>query len=139
MVRVAGLRGQIDAGVEILSDDGHSPLQQLKKVNDVAENLMARQQQIWAALSDEMREQDISILASEELSKDETTWVRDHFLNNVLPVLTPIAVDPAHPFPFIPNLGFTMALSLKRSNDGEAMVALLPVPAHLKRFVRLPQ
>ncbi|MBO6503547.1 MAG: RNA degradosome polyphosphate kinase [Kordiimonadaceae bacterium] len=138
MVRVAGLRGQIDAGVEILSDDGHSPLQQLKKVNDVAENLMARQQQIWAALSDEMREQDISILASEELSKDETTWVRDHFLNNVLPVLTPIAVDPAHPFPFIPNLGFTMALSLKRSNDGEAMVALLPVPAHLKRFVRLP-
>lgn len=138
MVRVAGLRGQIDAGVEILSDDGHSPLQQLKKVNAVAENLMARQQQIWAALSEEMREQDISILASDELSKEETSWVRDHFLNNVLPVLTPIAVDPAHPFPFIPNLGFTMALSLKRASDGEAMVALLPVPSHLKRFVRLP-
>ncbi len=138
MVRVAGLRGQIDAGVEILSDDGHSPLQQLQKVNDVAENLMARQQQIWAALNEEMREQGISILDSYELSKSEKTWVRDHFLNNVLPVLTPIAVDPAHPFPFIPNLGFTMALSLKRSSDGEAMVALLPVPAHLKRFVRLP-
>lgn len=138
MVRVAGLRGQIDAGVEVLSDDGLSPLQQLKKVNSVAENLMTRQQQIWAALNEEMREQGISILDSDELSKEEKTWVRDHFLNNVLPVLTPIAVDPAHPFPFIPNLGFTMALSLKRASDGEAMVALLPVPAHLTRFVRLP-
>lgn len=138
MVRVAGLRGQCDAGVEILSDDGLSPIQQLKQVNSVAENLMAKQQQIWASLNDEMRDEGIAILEAEELSKEEKSWVRNHFLNNVLPVLTPIAVDPAHPFPFIPNLGFTMALSLKRAKDGEPMVALLPVPAHLTRFVRLP-
>lgn len=137
MVRVAGLRGQSDAGVEVLSDDGLTPLQQLKKVNALAEDLMAKQQKIWAALNDEMREEGIAILEAAELTEDELEWVRAHFVNNVLPVLTPIAVDPAHPFPFIPNLGFTMALSLKRKRDGEPMVALLPVPSHLKRFVRL--
>ena len=138
MVRVAGLRGQSDAGVEVVSDDGLTPLQQLQKVNAVAEELMAKQQKVWAALTKEMRSEGILFLDAGELSDKEQTWVRDYFLDNILPVLTPIAVDPAHPFPFIPNLGFTVGLSLKRISDGQAMIALLPVPAHLKRFIRLP-
>lgn len=138
MVRVAGLRGQCDAGVKVVSDDGLTPLQQLKKVNDVAEELMAKQQKVWATLNREMRNEGIDVLSGDEVSGDEFEWVKSYFLNNVLPVLTPIAVDPAHPFPFIPNLGFTMGLSLKRESDGQAMVALLPVPSHLKRFIRLP-
>ncbi len=138
MVRVAGLRGQCDAGIEVLSDDGLTPMQQLKQVNEVAEELMAKQQEVWASLKKEMRKEDVFVLDREEVSGEEFDWIKSYFLDNILPVLTPIAVDPAHPFPFIPNLGFTMALSLKRESDGEAMVALLPVPSHLQRFIRLP-
>ncbi len=138
MVRVAGLRGQSDAGVEVVSDDGLTPTQQLQKVNAVAEQLMTKQQKVWAALTEEMRSEDIQVLDAKELSESEQKWVKQYFLDNILPVLTPIAVDPAHPFPFIPNLGFTIGLSLKRTSDGQAMIALLPVPAHLKRFIRLP-
>lgn len=138
MVRVAGLRGQIDAGIEVLSDDGLMPLQQLKEVNIVAEELMAKQQKVWASLKREMRSEGIVVLDTKEVSDIEFDWIRTYFLDNVLPVLTPIAVDPAHPFPFIPNLGFTIGLSLKRTSDGEAMVALLPIPGQLKRFIRLP-
>jgi polyphosphate kinase len=138
MVRVAGLRGQIDLGVEVVSDDGLSPKQQLQQVNALAEQLMSKQQQVWADLNKELRENNILLLDTEEISKKDMGWIESYFLENVLPVLTPIAVDPAHPFPFIPNLGFTMALSLvKESNDRE-MVALLPVPHHVQRFVRLP-
>lgn len=139
MVRVAGLRAQCDARVEVLSDDGLTPLQQLTQVNIVAEELMKKQQMIWASLLEEMRTGGIFILDSSDVSKSELEWIRSYFYENILPVLTPIAVDPAHPFPFIPNLGFTMGLSLKRERDGEALLALLPVPNHLKRFIRLPE
>jgi len=138
MVRVAGLRAQCDAGVEILSDDGLTPLQQLTQVNDLAEKLMEKQQRVWAVLTSELRSEGICVLTASEVSHTEFEWIRSYFYDNILPVLTPIAVDPAHPFPFIPNLGFTLGMSLKRQRDGEAMVALLPVPNHLQRFLRLP-
>ena len=138
MVRVAGLRGQIDLGADVVSADGLSPMQQMQRVNGFAEKLMAKQQEVWATLAVSMRQEGISLLEAEEVSEKERGWIESYFLENVLPVLTPIAVDPAHPFPFIPNLGFTMALSLVREKDDEEMVALLPVPHHVKRFVRLP-
>ncbi len=138
MVRVAGLRAQCDAGVEILSDDGLTPLQQLTQVNILAEKLMKKQQQVWASLTSELRNEGIWVLTASEVSQSEFEWIRSYFYDNILPVLTPIAVDPAHPFPFIPNLGFTLGMSLKRERDGESMVALLPVPNHLQRFLRLP-
>jgi len=138
MVRVAGLRGQIDLAIDVVSDDGLSPLQQLQRVNAYAENLMEKQQKVWAELAVKMRENSIYLLETEEISDKDKGWIESYFLENILPVLTPIAVDPAHPFPFIPNLGFTMALSLIREKDNEEMVALLPVPHHVKRFVRLP-
>ena len=139
MVRVAGLRAQCDAGVEILSDDGLTPLQQLTQVNTLAEKLMEKQQRVWAGLTTEMRGEGICVLEASEVSESEFKWIRAHFFDNILPVLTPIAVDPAHPFPFIPNLGFTLGVSLKRERGSEAMVALLPAPNHLKRFLRLPE
>jgi len=138
MVRVAGLRGQIELGVDVVSDDGLTPISQLQRVNALAEELMEKQQKVWAELAVEMREKGIYLLETDEVSEGDKGWVESYFLENVLPVLTPIAVDPAHPFPFIPNLGFTMALSLVREKDAKEMVALLPVPHHVKRFVRLP-
>lgn len=138
MVRVAGLRGQCDLKIDVVSDDQQSPFQQLQTVNDLAEELMERQQEVWAKLNKELRENKIIVLEKNEISKEERAWIEEYFLENVLPVLTPIAVDPAHPFPFIQNLGFTMALLLERQRDHKEMVALLPVPHHVQRFVRLP-
>ena len=138
MVRVAGLRGQIESGVDVVSDDGLTPRQQLRKINSLADDLMKTQQRIWANIRREMEAADIILLDVEGISKQDKGWVETYFLENVLPVLTPIAVDPAHPFPFIPNLGFTMALSLVREANNKPMVALLPVPHHVERFVRLP-
>ncbi|WP_286831280.1 MULTISPECIES: RNA degradosome polyphosphate kinase [Kordiimonas] len=138
MVRVAGLRGQCDMKLEVVSDDQKSPMQQLQQLNDLAETLMAKQQDVWAGLNKELRENKIIVLEKAEISQEERDWIEGYFLDNVMPVLTPIAVDPAHPFPFIQNLGFTMALSLVRKRDNKEMVALLPVPHHVDRFVRLP-
>ncbi|WP_417460788.1 RNA degradosome polyphosphate kinase [Kordiimonas sp.] len=138
MVRVAGLRGQSDLKLEVFSDDGLTPFQQLQQVNDVAETLMAKQQKVWAQLKKEMRKAGIAVLDEGSLEDADHEWIENYFLESVLPVLTPIAVDPAHPFPFIPNLGLTMALSMVRNSDGKAMVALLPVPRHVQRFIRLP-
>ncbi|MCJ9428922.1 RNA degradosome polyphosphate kinase [Kordiimonas sp. A6E486] len=138
MVRVAGLRGQAEMKLDVQSDDGLSPMQQLERVNTLAEKLMDQQQQVWAKLKTEMRENNIVVLEKHEVSKKDRAWIETYFLENIFPMLTPIAVDPAHPFPFIPNLGFTMALSLTRKNDGREMVALLPVPHHVQRFIRLP-
>lgn len=138
MVRVAGLRGQCDLKLEVFSDDKKTPFQQLQQVNDLADQLMGKQQEVWAKLNRELRENNITVLELGEISEDEREWIEAYFLDNVFPVLTPIAVDPAHPFPFIPNLGFTMALSLVRRKDNKEMVALLPVPHHVQRFIRLP-
>jgi polyphosphate kinase len=138
MVRVAGLRGQQELQVDVVSEDGLTPEQQLEKVNSFADKLMQQQQKTWASLSKEMREAGIAVLKIDEVTSDEKKWLETYFLENVFPVLTPIAVDPAHPFPFIPNLGFNMALALERISDGREMMALLPVPHHVKRFVRLP-
>ncbi|MBL4837899.1 MAG: RNA degradosome polyphosphate kinase [Kordiimonadaceae bacterium] len=138
MVRVAGLRGQMGLGVDAVSIDGLSPAQQLEKINTFADKLMKQQQDIWAKLVVEMQDNGIRLLSRNDISDRDKEWVETYFLENVLPVLTPIAVDPAHPFPFIPNLGFTLALSLRRTKDDREMVALLPVPHHVKRFVRLP-
>jgi len=138
MVRVAGLHELIVSGVETVSADGMTPAQQLKEVNAVASKLMIDQQICWADLQRELREEGIAVVVPEELSLSEREWLEAFFLEQVFPVLTPMAIDPAHPFPFIPNLGIALALELKRSGDDQAMNALLPIPHQLRRFVRLP-
>ncbi len=138
MVRVAGLRGQVSAGVTTLSQDGCTPAQQLDLVNAMANELMREQQRQWVSLRHEMRDNGIAVLEPEEVTPDEFTWLETRFLEQVFPVLTPLAIDPAHPFPFIPNLGFALALQLRRISDGKLMDALLPVPTQVERFIRLP-
>jgi polyphosphate kinase len=138
MVRVAGLKGMVAANVVTISDDGCTPAQQIAQVDDKAGALIADQQAMWASLRRQLREAGISVLDSGEVTEAERLWLDKEFREAIFPVLTPLALDPAHPFPFIPNLGFTLALRLQRKKDGKSVNALLPVPAQLQRFVRLP-
>ena len=138
MVRVAGLRGQQAAQVKTPSVDGLTPGQQLLEIHRRAGALMQAQQICWATLRTELRDQGVAVIATEELAADERAWLEQYFLETVFPVLTPLAIDPAHPFPFLLNKGFGLALQLARPADGSTLNALLPLPAQIDRFVRLP-
>ena len=137
MVRVAGLRAQVRNGVDRPGMDGLTPSEQLEEINAAVAELMAAQQDSWRAVRDAMAEEGVKLVGAEELSRDERAWLRDDFLAHTLPVITPLAIDPAHPFPFIPNLGFALVLKLKRESDGKIMNALLPLPAGVKRFIEI--
>ena len=138
MVRVAGLRAQVQAGVTSLSQDGRTPLQQFRQVNSRAAKLMTRQQEIWQVLREELAATGVSVLHPSDLKTKDEEWMDDYFIRQIFPVLTPLAVDPAHPFPFIPNGGLCLALSLRRPESGGRMSALLPLPLQMPRFVRIP-
>ncbi len=138
MVRVAGLKGMVAAGISTPSDDGLTPAQQIARVDENAGALIADQQRIWAGLRAELKDAGIAVLDHHELSDSDHALLDTQFREQIFPVLTPLALDPAHPFPFIPNLGFTLALQLTRKKDGKSVTALLPVPAQLQRFIRLP-
>ncbi len=138
MVRVAGLVGMVREGLAAPSADGLTPAQQLVKVDEAARALIADQQDIWTLLHEELRKEGIGVLAGDELEEGDRDWLDTQFLDQIFPVLTPLAIDPAHPFPFIPNLGFTIAVQLRNSRDGKEFSALIPVPPQLRRFIRLP-
>ena len=138
MVRVAGLVGQTKAGVEVPSQDGLSPAEQLARITDRANALMAEQQHVWRQLVEDMKQAGILVCEADDLSAAQMAWLEDYFLDQVLPVLTPLAIDPAHPFPFVPNLGIALALELSRRSDANHMNALLLIPQQLDRFIRLP-
>ena len=138
MVRVAGLKGMVGAGVATPSDDGRTPAQQIGRIDEAARLLIADQQGTWAGLRNELRAAGIVLLKADELSETDRAWLDAEFREQIFPVLTPLALDPAHPFPFIPNLGFTVALQLTRKKDGKNVTSLLPVPPQLQRFIRLP-
>jgi polyphosphate kinase len=138
MVRAAGLYGQVTAGVVQTSQDGSTPAQQLADINRFAAVLVSDQQACWSGLKAEMAEAGLVIVEPRELTQPEHEWLERQFLDNYLPILTPIAVDPAHPFPFIQNGGLTVGVELRRGRDGTTMHALLPIPSQLMRFIRLP-
>ena len=138
MVRVSGLQEQQRAGVVSKSQDGLTPAEQLERINHTAGELMQQQQECWASLRKELRKQGIHVLNGEDLNDDDRNWLRGDFMERVFPILTPLAIDPAHPFPFIPNGGFCIALQLRRLDDGRRLRALLPVPPQLQRFIHLP-
>ena len=138
MVRVAGLKGQVAADVKSPSQDGMTPGQQLAAINERADTLTAEQQRIWRKLRAELRENNIAVVEPDELDDAEREWLGVHFMTAIFPVLTPLAVDPAHPFPFIPNFGLALALQLVRPSDNRMMVGLLPLPAQIERFICLP-
>ena len=138
MVRVAGLRGQVSAGIETISPEGMTPAQQLAAIATRADRLMEAQQRVWAALVQELHAVAFEVITADALTKAERRWLEEHFLEQVFPVLTPQAIDPAHPFPFIPNKGFSLILELRRQSDHELLRALLMLPSMLPRFIRLP-
>ena len=139
MVRVAGLVGQVQAGMTATSDDGLTAAEQLERIGSRVAELVASQQRRWRELRAELEAAGIVVCEVAELAGADRQWLEDYFLLHVFPVLTPLAVDPAHPFPFIPNLGLTLALELKSAADHRAMSALVRVPSKIERFVRLPE
>ncbi len=136
-VRVAGLRGLVREGVSRPSADGLTPSEQLFKIDADARALMLRQQSCWEALTKEMVRNGIHLLKPAKLTKADVTMLETVFMDRVFPILTPLAIDPAHPFPFIRNEGFALALELERVHDGQPLDALLPIPAQIERFIRL--
>ena len=138
MVRVAGLKGQVREGVRVTSQDGLSPAQQLRKVDAQANRLMTDQQRIWAELRTEMADVGLRLLDAKDVTAVDRAAAETIFLTHIFPVLTPLAIDPAHPFPFIPNLGFSLALKLQRRIDNKMFYALVPVPNQVARFWELP-
>lgn len=137
MVRVAGLRGQVRENVTTPSQEGFTPAEQLTLINRDAMALSERQQRCWLDLLPLLRIAGIEVLDPEELTGPEAEWIEGEFLRNIFPALTPIALDPAHPFPFVQNLGFVLCFTMKRK-DGGVLTALLPLPVKIARFMRLP-
>jgi polyphosphate kinase len=137
-VRVAGLRELANAGHTTPGADGLSPADQLVLINADARKLMARQQEVFDELARDMAATGISICTRDGLDAEDLEFLDGVFLRKVFPVLSPLAIDPAHPFPFIPNLGFALALELERKSDRRKLQALLPIPHQIDRFVRLP-
>ena len=137
MVRVAGLKAQVREGVRVVSQDGLTPGEQLVRVNAEAADLMGDQQTRWRELCIDLAEEGLCLVEPGAVTDTEMEALEDRFLNELFPVLTPLAIDPAHPFPFIPNLAFSLVLKIRRRADGRMLNALVPIPAQVARFWEL--
>ncbi len=138
MVRVAGLEAQLKAGYSAASDDGMTVQDQLAAISHQCAVILEQQQECWRTLRTALADQGIFVVRRDDVTESDKPWLERHFMEQVFPVVTPIAIDPAHPFPFIPNLGVSMVLQLRHRDTGESMRALVPLPNQIARFIRLP-
>jgi polyphosphate kinase len=138
MVRVAGLKGMVSEGISNTSPDGLSPSKQIEAIIPAINKLASIQQESFKEIKEELRNKNFFIINSDELLSNERVWLLDHFRDQVFPILTPLAVDPAHPFPFFANGSACLVLRIKPSGGGDDMEALIPLPVQLERFIRLP-
>ncbi|MGH1420908.1 MAG: RNA degradosome polyphosphate kinase [Hyphomonas sp.] len=138
MVRYAGIREQVRAGLVKPSQDGLTPAQQIEKIEEASLALITEQQACWKDIKRAMEAENIHVLSVDDLSKKDKVALEEHFRNNIFPVLTPLAVDPVHPFPFIPNLGFSIAVDLLSDSGEQRHVGIVPLPAFVRRFTKLP-
>lgn len=142
MVRVAGLKGQQREGIKTQSADGLTPTQQLDQLAEAVEKLVLDQQAAFKTLREELEANGVFLLSADALLGDDHSWLEEYFTENIFPVLTPLAIDPAHPFPFIPNLGFSLVLQLqataRQNSRNKIMTGLLRIPGAINRFVQLP-
>ncbi len=138
MVRVAGLIGQVNQAIDVVTVDGMTPQQQLDAIYKETDILIEKQQDIWNDLQSQLEVENIRIITADNLDRDQRSWLKDYFLNELFPILTPQALDPSHPFPFIPNLGISMVMDFERRSDKRVVRELLMLPLSSKRFVRLP-
>jgi polyphosphate kinase len=136
-VRVAGLKEMVRGNMSRLSIDGLSPAEQIEKIERLTSALMHRQQAIWKSLALALQETGISILTIKKLRTTDVTSLKNYFTEHVFPLITPLAIDPAHPFPFIASGGFTMAIRLRRISDGTFFETLIPIPSQIPRFHQL--
>lgn len=137
MVRVAGLKDQLAHGMDEGSIDGLNPHQQLERIAEEANGLMQAQQACWLELREALAQEEIHVLSAENLSKSETHWLEEYFRKEIFPVLTPIAIDPAHPFPFVANLGMALLFELQRPDSKRPLTALVAMPSKLPRFIKI--
>jgi len=135
MVRVAGLRTQVLAGMNEPSFDGYTPRRQIEKIAKRARKIKKAQGQCWRSLRKDLQKEKFYVRKVSELSEDKLTSLQQVYKSRILPLLSPLAIDPAHPFPFIPNLGFGMALELRRRDRKEKLYAVILVPTHVPRFI----
>lgn len=138
MVRVAGLKAQVSSGVQSDSADRMTPAKQLAEISKMVRKLLCEQKKCLENLFNEIEKEKIFLVEYSALEEDDFNWLENKFQKEIFPVLSPVAVDPAHPFPFIPNLGFGLALEIILPEDVEPMMALVILPHHLERFIALP-
>src|ERR1700685_1629083 len=138
MVRVAGIKAQVREGIAERRPDGLTPAEQLVLINETVSRLASDQQAIWRDLRGILAEVGLVLVDGRDVTKAERSWIEDHFLHNIFPLLTPLAIDPAHPFPSTPSPGSTVALLLARVADGKPMNALIRMPGKIDRFIRMP-
>ena len=138
MVRVAGLKGMVAAGITTPSDDGATPAQQLVAITEEAAKLMSDQQVALRTLRGSLKDVGFHLVDGSELGPDDLSWLANHFSEQIYPVLTPLAIDPAHPFPFVANKGICLAMQLRAAGGAHEMQGLVQLPQQIGRFVRLP-
>ena len=138
MVRVAGLKAQVDAEVTTPSIDGLTPRRQLQEIKSLSNRVIAQQYEVWRDLRERLSGEGVVVVGERDLTDDERVWLAGWFDMEVLPLLTPVAIDPAHPFPFIPNFGFGLVLKLRPAKRDEPVHAIIRLPQQTGRFIRLP-